>query len=973
MSRLMGLRSGIGSRLILAFLVIAGLPTIAGILGVVELRGLARSQSDMINQTIPAISEVRGMTEEGTRIVAIAPELASVTRQADRRDRARFLIDQVGALELRLDRLEAEGEIDSAGLRETLTSVGEGVDELNRVVETRIAQIEDLDIQLADALEAATDLSNMADTLVANAEMSTTAVISSLYDLSPPGIDQADTLDKLLEVDLFQLGLMFELRSRTAEIGLLVNRVEDAVTVDQLTNIETEFQKGLSIVSRRIQAIRDPSRSLQAQSRLETLHALTESDTNIFDLAAGVLAAQVESNRLNLELQSAAIQLGQQASELADVRQARAIATGETAATEIRNAQQRNAFAAVVALAFSLAILWFFIRGSITRRLDRLSDGMAALAGGDLDRQIATRGQDEIADMEKAVEVFRQQAIAKSKLERQRVRNEKELLEHRNNLQALVSEQTDQLQQEVAAHDKARQKAEAADQAKSEFLAMMSHEIRTPMNGVLGMLRGLSEGHLSDRQQERLKAALSSGQSLLEILNGILDYSKFEHGRITPERVSFSPRTLLEEIFVLMRPNAVDTGVHLWLDIPDQVPDALYGDVGKLRQILFNLVSNALKFTTEGEVIIRLRLRPTDTGAHHITFEVSDTGRGISEDAQTRIFGAFEQEDGLTTREYGGTGLGLSISNRLAEAVGGKLSVESTKGVGSVFTLALEMSDGQAEDIKTQNEPAAFPLAADPLHALVVEDNEINQMVARGYLERMGHSCECAGSAELALELLETKTYDVVLMDVNLPGLSGTKATELIRSNSALAKLPIIGISAHVRDDEVKAHLDAGMDCFVAKPISPVRLAQALDDIHHGRKRSVFLSSRQMQLGTGNTSKISEALQANILDIGSAATERIVTLYLTQINTDHDELARQMRAGDKNKVRKVAHRMKGAAGNFNLYGLMGVLSEIETKADNTDAHTVRNNIIQLATEIETASEALSEALDRLIVSRSAAQ
>ena len=966
MFRLNGPRSGIGSRLILAFLVIAGLPTIAGILGVVELRGLARSQSDMINQTIPAISEVRGITEEGTRIVAIAPELAEVATQAERRNRARFLIDQVGALEQRLDRLETEGAIDSTGLRETLASVGNGVDGLNRLVETRIDQIENLDVQLAIALAAATDLLNMADTLVANAEMSTTAVISSLYDLSPPGIDQGDTLDKLLEVDLFQLGLMFELRSRTAEIGLLVNRIEDAVSVEQLLLIEAEMQKGLSVVSRRVQAIRDPSRSQQAQNRLETLQFLTNSEANIFDLAADVLASRARSNQLNLELQSAAIQLGLQASALADVREARAIATGEMAAAEIRSAQLRNAFAAIAALVFSLGILWFFIRGSITRRLDRLSDGMAALAGGDLDRQIATRGQDEIANMEKAVEVFRQQAIAKSKLEQQRVRNEKELLEHRNNLQQLVSEQTDKLQQEVEAHDAARQKAEAADQAKSEFLAMMSHEIRTPMNGVLGMLRGLSEGHLSNRQQERLKAALSSGQSLLEILNGILDYSKFEHGQITPEPVSFSPRTLLEEIYVLMRPNAVDTGVHLWLDIPRETPDALFGDVGKLRQILFNLVSNALKFTSDGEVIIRLRLRPLGDANHHITFEISDTGRGISTEAQARIFSAFEQEDGLTTREYGGTGLGLSISTRLAEAIGGRLNVESTKGIGSVFTLVLEMSEGQASEIKTSAEPVAFPQTSNPLKALVVEDNEINQMVARGYLERMGHSCECAGSAERAMELITSKPYDVVLMDVNLPGLSGTKATQIIRENPNLSKMPIIGISAHVQENEIKAHLDAGMDCFVAKPISPTRLAQALDDVQHGRKRSVFLSSRQTQLGRDDAAEITAALNANLADIGAPATERIVTLYLDQVLKDHAELLDAIKSGDKAKPRKIAHRMKGAAGNFNLYDLMAVLATIEESTANTDLE-------QLSAEVAKARTELAYALEALFASRSAAQ
>lgn len=964
MSRLVGPRSGIGSRLILAFLVIAGLPTIAGLLGIVELRGLARSQSEVINQTIPTISEVRGITEESTRIVAIAPELAGVTKQSDRRDRAQFLIEQVDALEKRLDRLGDES------LRKILIQVGEAVDALNHVVERRISQIETLLEQRASALEAATDLLNMADTLVANAEMSTTAVISSLYDLTPPGIDQADTLDKLLEVDLFQLGLMFELRSRTAEIGLLVNQIEEATTFEELTIIEASLQNRLAIVSRRIQAIRDPSRSQQALNRLATLQNLTESETNIFDLAAGVLAAQSQSDELNLELQSSAILLGQQASEFADIQQARAIQAGDIATNEIREAQIRNAVAAVAALLVSLAILWFFIRGSITRRLDRLSDRMASLAGGDLDKRVDAHGQDEIADMEKAVEVFRQQAISKRKLEEQRERNEKELIAHRSNLQKLVSEQTDQLQKEVEAHDQARRKAEAADQAKSEFLAMMSHEIRTPMNGVLGMLRSLTEGHLSKKQNERLNAALSSGQSLLEILNGILDYSKVQHGKIALELESFSPSKLLEEIYLLMRPTAVESDVHLWLDIPKDTPDALIGDVGKLRQILFNLVSNALKFTKRGEVIIRLRLRPTTENTFHTTFEISDTGRGISQTAQKRIFGAFEQEDGSTTRKYGGTGLGLSISNKLAETIGGNLNLESTKGVGSVFTLVLEMPVGSVENISADIDQAEFPRATNPLKALVVEDNEINQMVARGYLERMGHSCRCVSSAEHALELLEVHSFDVILMDVNLPGLSGTKATQFIRSNPRLATLPIIGISAHVQEDEIAAHLDAGMDCFVAKPISPVRLAKALDDIHRGKKRSVFLSSRQVNLRRNLQPDIATSIKSNIADIGASETARIVSLYLNQITNDQVELSSALLVENRTQIGKIAHRMKGAAGNFNLYELMDILHEIEIAEDHQRFSSLNE---ELKRACEDAKEQLTNSMESCLSVTSAAQ
>lgn len=961
MSRPAGFRFGLGSRLILAFLLIAGLPTVAGVLGIIEIRGLARFQSNLINQTIPAISEVQGIVEESTRIVATAPELAEVQTQDDRQARAASLIGQVDALEARLDRLARDDETDSRSLRDALSALEQNVHHLNTVVEERIAGTSSLKSQLAIALASATDLLNMADTLVANAEMGTTAVISSLYDPSPGAATQADMLDKLLEVDLFQLGLMFELRSKTAEIGLLLNRIGDASSVQELEEIERALRNRLSIVSRRIAAIRDPGRSQQARTQLATLADQIEPGGTL-DQARGVLDLNAESARLNTELQNAAIKLGRYADELASIFQEQAILAGERATAEMRKAQTRNTLVAFVAFLLSIGILWFFIRGTITRRLDRLSSAMTALVGGQLDRRIQTSGQDEIANMEQAVEVFRQQAISKRRLEQERNRNEAELLEHRNNLENLVAEQTEKLHLEVEAHDAARQKAEAADLVKSEFLAMMGHEIRTPMNGVLGMLRGLSEDPLTERQTQRLSAAIESGQNLLEILNAILDYSKLEHGQIQPEMVAFSPRDLLEHIHALMRPGADEKNVHLWLDLPSQVPEALSGDPVILQQILLNLLSNALKFTDKGEVILRLRLIETRPGFFAVTFEVSDTGEGISEAAQTRIFEAFEQERGSAARQHGGTGLGLSISNRLAATIGGRLSVESTKGVGSVFTLALEMEEKQPEDLPSLETSQRVPVTQRSLFVLVVEDNEINQMVARGYLERMGHRCECVTTAENALAYLDQSKVDMVLMDVNLPGMSGTEATRKIRSDARLSDLPIIGISAHVQEEEITSQLKAGMTCFVAKPISPVRLSQAIDDVVHGRKHGVFLSARQTRPRPDNQTDIKAVLDENIADFGVRETLRIADLYLEQVSHEQRALEQALRAGNSSEFRKIAHRMKGAAGNFRFDALQQELERLETGAI---PNNVEETIANLSTTMVQACDALRNAIDDL--------
>ena len=907
-----GFKSSLGGRLLLAIALIVGFPAATGVLGWFELKDVAANQSRVVTEAIPAISEVRGVAEETSRVVAVAPELAAVTDEAQRAERAAFLFDQANALRARL--LRQEGLPDDAlanalaaetGLRAALTTI-------DRLVRQRISLIARREAQLEAGLAAAVELTEIADTLVANAEMGASAVISSLYGMD--GTDTADpetrldTLDKLIEVDLFQMGLMFELRSHASEVGLLLNRVAGVQSQAELQSLRDELAARVRVISRRLDSVQDPRRAERVRVLLRVIGAAPASPPEtaaLFENASQVLAVTDEIDRAETELRRAALELERAASALADRIEANAVAAGQSAQQAILATQRLYAFSAMLALVLSLAVLWFYVRGNLIRRLDALSVRMMGLAEGKLGEEVARSGTDEIAQMEGAVEVFRQQAIANRELAAERERHLEELRRHRSELQGLVDEQTEALRGEVAAHDAARDRAEAADRAKSEFLAMMSHEIRTPMNGVLGMLRNLPRDGLTREQVARLDAALASGKGLMGLLNSILDYSKLEQGQTASETVDFDLAEALGDISLLMAPMAEEKGLRLVTEFPEGALPTLRGDMGKLRQILFNLVSNAVKFTDRGEVRVAVALAGrADADPLRLRFTVSDTGRGIAPEALERIFDAFQQEDPQTARVHGGTGLGLTISRRLAGLMGGVLTVASQRGQGATFTLHLPFARGEAP----QKAATDLAPALSPLRVLVVEDHPVNQEVASGFLSALGHHPVIADTGEAALDLAKAGGFDAVLMDVNLPGISGIEATRRLRSLPGRDRMPVIGVSAHAQPADLQACLAAGMDEVVPKPMTPEALAGALGRL----------------CGTGVTA----AVQGTLADLGPVATRELLQLMLGRLGPEVEAIAAALRSGRAEEVDRRAHQLKGAVGNFDLPELVDVLARL---------------------------------------------
>lgn len=927
--------TGIGRKLFLTFMVMIALMAFGSVVGVLGFSYVEKTERTVIDSAIPAVIEARYISDLSTKIISTSQLLSQVDSEEDRKKYGQELFTSIESLYVRLKGLGVY-PFDKALLTRLDHQVQEIVDNLatmgNNVGEKVVLHslIQNKSQKLT---KTALQLEELARSQVLNSNTITIANVVKIYDLVENNDKNAvyKALDTLVEIDLDLAERLHELRLLTFKV---VNTIDDARNSHSIVNVEKlrqDFNRDMTIITRRVQAVEDPSRTKQM---LALANNLTKSERLFNELIQLVNINQKlkslsdENIHQFQELNLTIAQLLEQAN---DVTQ-QAVADVNFV---LKVVQQLLISITLLGLCLVIYIMWRYVYARVIMRLNQYEQAITDVANGQLDIELDTSGDDELAQMGRSILVARDTA--------------QELQDYKDSLELQIAQRTQELKSsnerlnvEIINHDKARDLAEQANRAKSAFLATMSHEIRTPLNGVLGTGELLRGSGLTAQQQQYVDIINRSGENLLDLLNDILDYSKIEAGHLSIRRINFNVHSMITDVHHLFSSRAQQKGITLTFDVPADIPAWWMGDCTRIRQVLNNFVGNAVKFTHTGSVTIQLHVILDTT----LLFEVVDTGVGIAEHEMSSLFEAFTQaEEGQ--KVYGGTGLGLAISQRLIEAMDGEIGVDSKEGLGSTFWFSLELEEGHC--ITAHTEDSMVPDVA-PAHILLVEDNPVNQMVAVGFLERLGHRVTAVDTGEFAEEALKNNQFDMLLLDINLPDTDGVTLQKRLREieqqkENNIKHTPILAVSAHVFSEDVESYLAAGFDGFLAKPLIENQLIKMLNRfLSDAYPIKEFDISQEIFNSTMDSITVKEidmvlnekVLKSDLAVLGEIRMLKIIELFRQSSKDNLIQLQDAIVNKEAYQVNLLAHKLKGSAGSLGLMQLHTLCNVYEERGKEGD-------------------------------------
>ncbi|WP_299849004.1 ATP-binding protein [uncultured Roseovarius sp.] len=889
-----------------------------GIAAIAVNRYLVRTHDDLVQTSLPAMQLASrvGASAEVVGTLATAFVQADTSEDLDRIADALGLAVQtiengVRTLEdMRPAPLPLAPGSRAGEIVARMTANGHELLRLAQRVRDETAEVARHGARIDALIEAETDL----------ARLRITAGIVGIY--SDPDVDARPALDELADRHFFAFERLSELTRMADAIQLQMQQVPAMSASAEIEGARAEQSDRLALAARRLGYLPTYAARVEAQTLLQR-QRYAIAPGGLMDLQRDRIVLQAAIASDSERLRQIISDLSDKARLARDAVQVAGLA--QIAAAERRSAMMTSGLLVLVAVAVIIgSVLWLYARRQLVARLGYLSRRIITVARGDYGDPVPISGHDEIGRMEKALNILRHRAVEAARL--------------REHLEEAVIARTGDVVAEMKASDTARAEAEAASRSKTEFLARMSHEIRTPLNGIIGML-GLLEAEVTDEtRRARVQTAHRSAKELLEITNDILDYAGSEDRANRGNPVHFQLRELVGQMGTQLQSLAAAKGLEAVIDLAEPAPPVLFGDVVKIRQVVGNLISNAVKYTKQGMVTLSVDTAVEDkTGQPVISFAVTDTGLGMTREAIAHAFDAYMRADAVKRAGIEGLGLGLAISRNLTEALGGALNVESEPGIGSRFTLTVPLLPGDPEQVA--QEDAELPRMGLDRDVLVIDDHAVNRMVARGYLERMGCRVDEAKTGAGGVKAAKAQDFDLILIDLDLPDMRGEDVAARIDTISGVPRL--VALTAHLIEDTPENRARLGVARVLTKPISPRALANIL----------TLPASTQVSC---DQAAVLESLREDVADLGAETTGLIVQEFLHDLSASTEAI----RTGPASGQRKAAHKLKGAALNFQLDALCAVLAEVEAQ----DGAASRPLLEQLSESVRAAAATLEAAV-----------